>query len=246
MGVVYEGVDLQLFQRAVAVKLLRDELAGSDEARARFEREAHLLAGLTHPHVVGILGFGVAASGIGFLVMDRLEGRTLRETLDREAPLGPGRTTVLLRGIASALDAAHTRGIVHRDVKPENVFLVRSGPSSEHPMVLDFGLAQMLAASRTEMAGWRSQLPELAGTPEYMAPEQAAGEPASPGWDVWAFVVLAHEMLTGRLPYEASPATLAPPLRTLFDRALAEEAAMRPRSAGEFVDELERTLEAAA
>ncbi len=246
MGVVYEGVDLQLFHKAVAIKLLRDELANSDEARRRFEREAQLLAGLTHPHIVGILGFGVAAGGIAFIVMERLEGRTLRAAIDRDGALGPGRASTLLRGVASALDAAHARGIVHRDVKPENVFLVRSGPLSDHPVVLDFGLAQLAARASGDAAqrGWLAT--DLAGTPEYMSPEQVSGEPASPGWDVWGFVVLAHEVLAGALPQHATAAMLAPPLEALFDRGLSEDPLARPTSAGEFLAQLERVLEAAA
>jgi Protein kinase domain/PDZ domain len=236
MGTVYEAVDTQL-GRQVAVKVLRDELAGRPDAVERFEREARLLASLSHPNIVTVHDAGVLL-GTPYLVMERLEGRTVRERL-RQGVIGPGESVLILRGVASALDAAHARGIVHRDLKPENVFLAQVG-SVRVPKVLDFGLARLVSGGEGQPFVTRAA--ELWGTPEYMAPEQSPGASPVASWDLYAFAVMAFELLTGRLPDGEPPPTLAAPLRDFFAMALSPEPSQRPETARGLVDSLETSL----
>jgi hypothetical protein len=248
MGTVYAATDMAL-ERAVAAKVIREELAGSTDAALRFQQEARLAARFTHPHVVTVHDFGVTAGRVGFLVMELLEGRTLRAELNGNGPMAPTRAVGLLRGIASAVDAAHRLQLIHRDLKPENIFLVGSG-ADERAKVLDFGIAKSLSAdvSHETVPG------VLIGTPLYMAPEQLRGYPPSRLWDLWALAVIAFEMLTGDHPFAdinvgAAPAgpagyeeLIAARLTgsaaragAIFARALAIDPAQRPQTAVELI-----------
>ena len=235
---VYEAVDTQLGRR-VAVKVLRDELVESDAAVSRFGHEARLIAALNHPNIVVVHDFGVAGGG-AYLVME-CQGMTLRGRLITAGRLTAGEAAPLLRGVACALDAAHAGGIVHRDVKPENVFIVKQG-SAQIPKILDFGIARLLSDVPAAQVRNRTRAGELFGTPDYMAPEQTAGEKPSIAWDVWALAVVAHEMIAGRLPDEEPGTDLPPPLDAFFARALSFEPADRPPSAVQFVQGLEKAL----
>ncbi len=237
MGTVYEAVDT-LLGRQVAVKVLRDELAGRPDAVERFEREARLLASLSHPNIVTVHDAGVLL-GTPYLVMERLEGRTVRELLQAHGSLGPGESVVILRGVASALDAAHARGIVHRDLKPENVFLAQLG-GVRVPKVLDFGLARLVSGGEGQPFVTRAA--ELWGTPAYMAPEQSPGASPVASWDLYACAVMTFELLTGRLPDADPPPILAAPLRDFFSAALSPEPSQRPGTARELVETLETSL----
>jgi tRNA A-37 threonylcarbamoyl transferase component Bud32 len=237
MGTVYEAVDTQL-GRQVAVKVLREELADRPDAVERFEREARLLASLSHPNIVTVHDAGVLL-GTPYLVMERLEGRTVRELLQAHGVIGPGETVLILRGVAAALDAAHARGIVHRDLKPENVFLARVD-NVRVPKVLDFGLARLV--SGREGQPFVTRAAELWGTPAYMAPEQAPGASPVASWDLYALAVMTFELLTGRLPDGDLPPTLAAPLRDFFATALSPEPSQRPETARGFVESLETSL----
>jgi serine/threonine-protein kinase len=237
MGTVYEAVDTHL-GRQVAVKVLRDELAGRPDAVERFEREARLLASLSHPNIVTVHDAGVLL-GTPYLVMERLEGRTVRELLQAHGVIGPGESVLILRGVASALDVAHARGIVHRDLKPENVFLTQVG-SVRVPKVLDFGLARLVSGGEGQQFVTRAA--ELWGTPAYMAPEQSPGAPPVASWDLYALAVMAFELLTGRLPDGDPPPALSAPLRDFFAMALAPEPSQRPQAARGLVDSLETSL----
>jgi eukaryotic-like serine/threonine-protein kinase len=256
MGTVYSASDLALC-RDVAVKVLRDDLAGNGDAVERFEREARTAAGFSHPNVVTIHDFGVTAGGRAFLVMERLRGRTLREEMERRGALPPARVLDLVRGVCAAVDAAHRRRLVHRDLKPENVFLAEV-EDAEIPKVLDFGIAKSVwpvPARGTRQTATGVML----GTPEYMAPEQLRGEEASPSWDIWALAVLTYELLTGTHPFSsivvgrAEPGTApgagvggAPATderwAPFFEQALAIDPAARPPSAAVFSAGLERIL----
>lgn len=259
MGTVYEACDTAL-RRTVAVKVLRDDLAGDREASERFEHEARAAAAFSHPHVVTIHDFGITARGRGFLVMERLQGRTLRTELEAfPHGLAPARVQRLLLGICAAVDAAHRRRLVHRDLKPENVFLAEV-EGAEVAKVLDFGIAkalELVPGSRRETG-----LATVLGTPEYMAPEQLRGGHAGPAWDVWAVGVLSFEMLTGRHPFSAvvvggaAPdvpagrgallgiglAGFHPEWARFFSRVLAVDPASRPASAGALCDAFEQVL----
>ncbi len=217
-------------------------------------------AAFSHPHVVTIHDFGITARGRGFLVMELLEGRTLRVALEEaRSGLLPSRVVHLLRGLCAAVDAAHRRRLVHRDLKPENVFLA-TVEGVEVAKVLDFGIAKTLQPAPG--TGRETSAGTVLGTPEYMAPEQLRGEEAGPAWDIWALGVLAFEMLTGRHPFStlvaggtapalpaahagllaASLAGLEPGWSTFFASALAIDAGARPPSAGDLCREFERAL----
>ncbi len=259
MGVVYEATDTAL-ERHVAVKVIRDDLVGSAEAAERFRGEARAAASFTHPNVVTVHDFGVAVGTRAFLVMELLDGTTLREELRRQKRLPAPRAVEILRGVCAALEAAHRRQLVHRDLKPENIFLVRS-ETVEIPKVLDFGIAKFLPAAATQAT--RDTGPgELLGTFLYMAPEQMRGLKVDAKWDLWALAVVAYEMLAGGQPFAG--ATMAEchnavlmgrftplshylpqtPARweEFFQRAFAQEPVQRPNSARIFFSELERRL----
>ncbi|HUU13933.1 MAG TPA: serine/threonine-protein kinase [Terriglobia bacterium] len=133
-------------ERRVAVKVIHDDLVGSAEAAERFRREARAVASFAHPNVVTVYDFGAAADTRAFLVMELLEGTTLRKELRRQKQSTPPRTVEILRGVCAAVDAAHHRQLVHRDLEPENILLSRGEPG-EVPKVLDFGVAKFLPAA---------------------------------------------------------------------------------------------------
>ena len=200
MGQVYRARDLKL-QRDVALKVLPDAVARDADRRARFEREAHVLAALNHPHIAAI--YGVAENhGVTALVLELVEGPTLEQRLaDGALPLEE--TAAIARQVAEALEAAHEAAIVHRDLKPANIKLRPDGAVK----VLDFGLAKAIEG-HSAIAAERSHLPTtvadataaglILGTAAYMAPEQARGRTVDKRADIWAFGVVLWEMLTGR------------------------------------------------
>jgi serine/threonine-protein kinase len=257
MGTVYEATDTAL-ERRVAVKVIHDNLVGSAEAAERFRREARATASFTHPNVVTVYDFGSVAETRAFLVMELLEGITLREELCAQKRSAPPRVVEILSGVCSAVDAAHRRRLVHRDLKPENIFLSR-GETGEITKVLDFGVAKFLPAAVQATADTQSAV--LVGTPAYMAPEQFRGQPVDPAWDVWSLAVITYEMLTGAHPFAGAagadygavlmgrftPLTAhlqEPPTRwqEFFERAFALDPARRPKSARAFFSELEQVL----
>ena len=243
MGNVYEAVDTQL-GRKVALKVMREELIDNSGAILRFKREARLIASLMHPNIVVVHDFGVTENGGAYLVMECLAGITLRERVTRGRST-PTEAIALLRGAANGLEEAHSRGIVHRDLKPENIFLAQQGPAVV-VKILDFGIARLLSDMPSEAARSLTRAGELFGTPDYMSPEQSASEQPSPSWDLWALAVVAHEILSGRLPDERPEDALPSPLAGFFARALSLDVAERPPTATQFVDELEELLDKTA
>lgn len=258
MGTVYAATDTAL-ERRVAVKVIREDLVGSADAAERFRREAKAAASFTHPNVVTVHDFGVAAETRAFLVMELLRGLTLREELQQQKRLTPARALTILRSVAAGVEAAHRRQLIHRDLKPENVFLTRD-EAGETPKVLDFGIAKFLPAATEATADTGTGT--LVGTLYYMGPEQLRGGAVEPAWDLWALAVMAYEMLTGARPFVGSTpaewhsAVLAgrsipvatplpnapPPWQDFFARALALDRAQRPDSARAFLSELEAAL----
>jgi hypothetical protein len=259
MGIVYAATD-EALERGVAVKVLRDELAGDTRAAERFEREARLAARFSHPNVVTVHDFGVTA-GRGILVMELLSGLSLRDELERRRPMEPRRVLDVLGPVCGAVEAAHRRGLVHRDLKPENIFLARL-EGIETPKVLDFGISKatrMAAAGAPANAATSSV---IVGTLEYMAPEQLRGEEPHASWDIWALAVIAHELLTGHrpipfgfgppgggaeaawpfVPADASPGDPKGRASTFLLGALSIDAARRPASALAFHDALKAAL----
>jgi len=200
MGTVYKALDTSL-DREVALKLIRDDLVTNPEIAERFKREAKAAAALSHPNLVTVYDFGVDADTRAFLIMELLDGVTLRQEIQRQKRLTPQRTLEILRVVCSAVEAAHQKQIIHRDLKAENIFLALSG-GNEVPKVLDFGLAKFLNqmdSATTVTPGTRAGM--VVGTPQYMSPEQLRGEAASVSWDVWALTVIAYEALTGAHPF---------------------------------------------
>ena len=203
MGTVYEALDLTL-DRPVAVKILREDTAL--DALARFRREAAAVAALRHPHIVQVTDVCLVSPRGAYLVMEKLEGESLRSIVSRDAPLAEDRVVSLGLQILSALGEAHARGLVHRDVKPENVFVTPTVALPDWARLLDFGLVKELPA-----AGEQPTLTSghaLVGTPAYMAPEQARGLPLDPRVDVFAVGVCMYEMLTGRRPFSGTGTAL--------------------------------------
>jgi serine/threonine-protein kinase len=139
MGTVYEASDGEL-ERRVAVKVIRDDMVGSLNGADRFRHEARVAASFAHPNVVTVYDFGITDNGRGYLVMERLNGATLRETMRRDGRVPPSRTLHIMRGVCQAVDAAHRRQLIHRDLKPDNIFLTKE----QVPKVLDFGIAKFV------------------------------------------------------------------------------------------------------
>ena len=262
MGTVYVAMDTAL-ERPVAVKVIRDDVTSPLDLDSRFRREARAAASFAHPHVVRVYDFGVERSGRPFLVMELLDGGTLRERLAIGGPLEPADALQILRGVCSALAAAHTRALVHRDLKPENIYLQRHATGLV-PKVLDFGLAKALHGEQTpnDSTGVGTSAGVLVGTLEYMAPEQVAGDNVNPAWDVWAVSVIAYEMLTGRHPFrkavgfgypghseevanceDGNRSSLPPRVEAFFRRALSRNRSERHSSADEFLAGLEEALQ---
>ena len=205
MGEVYRARDTKL-GRDVAIKILPPAFTADPDRRARFEREARVLASLNHPHIGAIYGFE-DAGGVHALVLELVEGETLDARLrSRGSGLGIRESLVIGRQISYALDAAHERGIVHRDLKPANIVITPEGVVK----VLDFGLAKAGQAGGAGGAGWEEGLTHsptaigptidgvLLGTAPYMSPEQARGKAVDKRTDIWAFGCVLYEMLTGR------------------------------------------------
>ena len=264
MGTVYEATDNSL-ERRVAVKVIREEWVGSAEAAQRFQREARAAAGFSHPNVVTVHDYGVEEGRRAFLVMELLEGVTLRDELKRQTRLEPSRTVQIFRGVCAAVEAAHRRQLIHRDLKPENIFLLRPDgvdKTEETVKVLDFGIAKFLRSCDDAAAtctDFETGAGILVGTMAYMSPEQVAGESPDVPWDLWALAVVAYETLTGALPFAAASAgdwrravlscsftPLAehlkdPPAQwqAFFAGCFSTNRAERPRSAQEFLRNLE-------
>ena len=191
MGTVYEATDERLGRR-VAVKLLKEELAGDPRFVERFRREARAVAGLSHPNIASVFDYG-AEDGRDFIVMELIEGRDLAELL-RSGPLEPNRASDIAKQSCDALAHAHAAGIVHRDIKPGNIIV----SDSDRVKVTDFGIARAIGDSTLTATG------SVLGTAHYLAPEQASGENVGPAADQYSMGVVLFEMLTGKVPFAGS------------------------------------------
>ena len=251
MGIVYLAREVRL-DRLVAIKLLPPGLAAQPALRDRFMREASTAARLSHPNIIPIHAVD-EIGGFVFIVMAYVDGQTLAERVSERGPLAPAELTQLLREVAWALAYAHAQGVVHRDVKPANILLERG---TQRAMVADFGIARLTRTSGETQAG------ELLGTPEFMSPEQASGEPVDGRSDLYSLGVVGYYALSGTLPFTApsaqavlaqhitrqapSVATLARaaprPLVRVIDRCLSKDPAERFASGGALADELAPSL----
>jgi serine/threonine protein kinase len=208
MGAVYRGEQMSL-KRTVAIKLLRPELSADAALVRRFNTEAELAARLSHPNTVNIYDFGQEPDGTLYIVMELVDGRSLRQVLTAEGALEPGRALAIVQQLAASLADAHARGIVHRDLKPDNVMLSARGKDRDVVRVLDFGIAKLREDGRATAQALQggnalTQAGDLVGTPQYMAPEQIRGEAVDGRTDVYALGAMLYEMLTGRLPFEGT------------------------------------------
>jgi serine/threonine-protein kinase len=258
MGTVYRARHL-LIDRTVAVKVLSQRFVEDDAAQMRFRREAKAAGRLQHPNAVAVTDFGQTADGYVYIVMELLEGRTLREILAKEAPLDTARSVALMLQAAAAVAAAHEAGIIHRDLKPANIFVVQNAEVPSVVKVLDFGIAKLAAETlEEEDAHTLTQVGAMIGTPRYMSPEQCDGAELTPAADVYSLGVILYEMLTGLVPFSGStPLAIAmkhtselprPPrevipsipegLEAIVLHALEKSPADRPADAAEFRREL--------
>ncbi|MEU8464852.1 serine/threonine-protein kinase [Streptomyces sp. NPDC029003] len=190
----------------VAVKLLREDLASDQELVGRFVQERSALLGLEHPHIVSVRDLVVDGNDLA-LVMDLVRGTDLRTRLDRERRLAPEAAVAVVADVADALAAAHAAGVVHRDVKPENVLLDMQGPlgpGGAHPALLtDFGVAKLIDSPRRAATGGRAGAPttRIIGTPDYLAPEIVEGLPPRAAVDIYALATVLYELLAGFTPF---------------------------------------------
>jgi len=202
MGMVYQGQHVVL-EKPVAVKILAEDLARRPDLVQRFLQEAKAASRIHHENVVDITDFGQTASGTVFFVMELLEGRDLATLIRQEVgPIPWPRAKPILIQVCRALAAAHAKGIIHRDMKPENVFLVTREGTQDFVKVVDFGIAKMVGLD--ESSGPRlTRTGMIFGTPEYMSPEQAQGTRPDHRVDIYAVGVMMYEMLTGQVPFRA-------------------------------------------
>ena len=247
MGAVYRARDEKL-ERVVAIKILSPGLVTGDEARRRFRKEALALAKLSHPHIAAVYDVG-EQDEVDYLVMECVPGQTLSAAL-KDGPLTIERATSIMREIAGGLEEAHEQGVIHRDLKPANVMITPKG----HAKVLDFGIAKLLAPLAPD-ATVSMETGFLIGTPLYMSPEQAQGNPVDARTDLWSLGVIYFQLLTGRTPFagdsniailhaiisdpSASLRTLrpdAPPLANqIICRCLEKDPANRYQSSAEII-----------
>ncbi len=231
MGVVFLARDIAL-HRLVAIKVLRYEFTASEEHRERFRREARLTARLSHPGIVPVYGFGEVGDLV-YIVMKYVHGESLAERMRRDGRLAPAEAGRLLHDLALALDSAHRDGVIHRDLKAENILIERG---TGRAMLTDFGVA--LARSLDPV---RADASRVFGTPHYMSPEQALGELALDGRsDLYSLGVLGYYMVSGRLPFDG------PTFETLAAKHLGETHAplrgLAPNASPALCDAIERAL----
>jgi serine/threonine protein kinase len=199
IGAVFLAEDLQTGAR-VAVKLLKREVASDPVVLARFEREALAMQALAHEHIVAPLGYGKSPEGDMCLVMEHIEGETLRTMIKRVKQPPLWGVLEIARQMAAGLVRAHSLGVVHRDLKPENVMVTWLGEGRPKIKILDFGMARLLSAGPGTPLTRKGA---VFGTPEYMPPEQAMGQPVDARADQYAFGVMLFELLAGQRPFKA-------------------------------------------
>lgn len=255
MGVVYLAEHVHM-KKPFAVKVLHRELTSISEVVARFEREAVAAGLIDHPNVAKATDFGRLRDGSFFLVLEYVEGESLSRALQQQAPLPQERALIIARQIVDALGAAHGAGIVHRDLKPDNVMLIDRGSGYDFVKVLDFGIAKLDTGAGGAAL---TQLGTVFGTPQYMAPEQAAGQAVDCRADLYAVGMILYEMLSGAVPFDsdeigavlAQQITVVPPplgphideaLRLLVARQLEKSADARVQTSEELLQHIDAVL----
>jgi serine/threonine-protein kinase len=263
MGTVYRATHL-LIDRPVALKVLSQRFVGDQTAQQRFRREARAAGRMQHPNAVTVTDFGATEDGYLYIVMELLEGRTLRDLLAHEAPIDPARAVSIILQTASAVGAAHDAGLIHRDLKPANIFIVHRPNVPSIVKVLDFGVAKFMVEEQDDDYNTLTQVGAIIGTPRYMSPEQCSGAASlTTASDVYSLGIILYEMLTGVVPFNADTplavalkqvtaqpqppheivASLPKPLEQIVLTALIKDPNLRPRDANEFRREILATAE---
>lgn len=263
MGTVYRARHL-LMDRPVAIKVLHPRFVDNEAARARFQLEARAAVMLHHANAVSVTDFGQTGDGNVYLVMELLEGRTLRDIIAKEAPLETARATSIMLQTSAAVAAAHEAGIIHRDLKPSNILVTQSANAPAVVKVLDFGIAKLASDIYDSEDATAVTLPGTPiGTPRYMAPEQYEGRDLTPAADVYSLGVILYEMLAGMAPFTGTTpleialkhkndplrlpreivATIPEDVERVVLHALEKQPEARPANAAEFRRELLDTAE---
>lgn len=271
MGQVYLALH-EAIEKQIALKVLRPEYSAKEDIVTRFQQEAISASRIKHPNVLEVFDFGTLDNGCAYLAMEYLAGNDLADELCENGYLETHRAMRLMLQVCKALAAAHKAGVVHRDMKPDNIFLLKSDDSDEMVKIVDFGIAQLRSSNEEEA---KSQRPRrrltktgmIFGTPEYMAPEQAAGKKADQRVDIYACGIILFEMLTGAVPFtgdsfmavlaahlnDPAPGMLmyrpdlmvSQDLHQVVAKALEKSADARYQSMGEFMAALLATPEGA-
>ena len=250
MARVFRGKD-RVLNRTVAVKVLSPQFASDDQFVARFRREAQAAAALNHPNIVSVYDTGDQGD-VHYIVMEYVEGRTLRDVIRQEGPILPERASEIGQAVARALSSAHEAGLVHRDIKPGNIMLTREGEVK----VMDFGIA------RTSTGDTLTQTAAVLGTASYLSPEQAQGTTVDARSDIYSLGCVLYEMLTGRAPFTGDspvaiaykhvredpvpPGRLNPDVPSSLDAVVMKAMAKNPDNRYQTADELRQDLERAS
>ena len=247
MGAVYRAYDREL-EREVALKVIRSDMAANPEILKRFKQELILARQITHKNVIRIFDLG-QSDGIKFITMEYIEGEDLQSVLKRKKKLEHAEAAVIMAQTCRALAAAHAEGVIHRDLKPQNIMLDKTG----RVYVMDFGIARSMVSKGMTQTG------ALIGTPDYMSPEQAKGQTLDARSDLFTAGIIFYEMLSGQAPFDAEttmaklwkrttePArpigemdnTIPPPLAQIVDTCLQIDVNKRFASAEEIVQRIE-------
>ncbi len=263
MGAVYKAEQPEM-NRYVAIKILHPKYVSRPDLVSRFRREARAMSHLSHPNTARVYLYGQLEDGACYIAMEYLEGKNLAQVTRAEGMLKAGRAVNIMVQVCGALEEAHRQGIVHRDLKPENIFLTSQGGIADFPKVLDFGLAKVTQREMRPGSLILTQEGMVFGTPEFMSPEQARGQALDARSDIYSLGCILYEMLTGKLPFDASqpmdylalqirgtpiplseriPALTFPPgLEAVVMKTLAKEPGQRYPSASDFAMALKGCL----
>ncbi|MCA9674617.1 MAG: serine/threonine protein kinase, partial [Myxococcales bacterium] len=254
MGVVYKAKQTSI-DRVIAIKMLNPQMASDETWVNRFYNEAKACSRLQHPNTIRMFDFGRTQDGRLYMTMEFLDGLTLRQAQQQQSPMQAHRVLKILIQCCASLAEAHSIGIIHRDIKPDNVFLLNMAGSPDFVKLLDFSVAKLLQ----ENDRMRTQAGVVFGTPQYMSPEQGRGLPLDARSDIYALGILAYEMLAGRVPFhDENPMNVlqmhlrgeVPPLppttpmevQAIVRKALEKDPGRRYQSAGEMMQHCQQVF----